>query len=563
MRLPLRPPAALPRDEMLRAAAERLGADTGARPAWIGDPADPGWLLLEEAAWSAEGALAAADPTRPERSAALATALGARQRAAVPAVGVVGLVVANPGLLEDGPEHERLQVVDSHAEERAGVVYVLVEPCPAVVGRIDVEGHDHVLHVEEHLGVARVAVGQGGARGGDISVTTPAGAAVPHARRWFDGGAERIWILTIPLAVGTGPAELRIAAPPGAAAVLNPAVVVNAPRSSVDRDVPVPVVGLGRWDLSAAQDIRWGAGRTEALVGGRGLAEALERLEGGSSGFPAWRPEKLPDLSIVAVADSLLFRREAVDTATGRVRSATDASAVRLAWVRTTCGSAGNAPAGALRFALQAPDVQVKVLDVTAPWPIDGGRDAETPAAFLGRLAAGAGPEAHGYGALPGDLEDRLRLRLADAALDWVVRVWDRQDRELLRLLAWGSLPLVSAGTGGPTVLSEERDADLIVAAGPREAAHWTAADVSRAHAVMTAWFVDARNAQDRFSTWCHLPLRRLRAVVPTAADLPLPTHGLGDLDDGDILVDAWGERRRPVPGAVLLDAVIVEREDR
>lgn len=142
------PPDALKidREELLRDVRERLEASAPAFASSF-DPANPAWIVLQEAAWMVERLSERLDQWPWASLQQFAHLVGARLRPAVPALGVVVVDPAEPGVLDLAPNPARWRLFASRTEERGLVEFAFAETGVPV-------------HVAALVGLARLRDGE-------------------------------------------------------------------------------------------------------------------------------------------------------------------------------------------------------------------------------------------------------------------------------------------------------------------------------------------------------------------------------------------------------------------
>jgi len=247
---------------------------------------------------------------------------------------------------------------------------------------------------------------------------------------------------------------------------------------------------------------------------------------------------------------------------------------VSIDWYRRTDGAGGAVAAGQVHFVEQRVGAKPAIAAASNPYPMIGGRAAESPEACIERV----------YGAnreqpmLPLEFEQDLLRCLGRRGLGWWARVWSYSERYMFELRMWQQLPLKQPSrtplddpTGEYAVRarpSEVEDADetvLVVALGPMQGREPT--EMAWARKSAQTWFRRLRQRYPMLQSMELVPFRALTLFtpVPISTERPLPDHGFFALPEETLrsgwVEDSSGERRRLVRDLVLVDAAIVRIE--
>ncbi len=545
MRVPLPTPSVLRRQDLQGEAQERLSELEPLAVARLGDPTDPGWLLVEEAAWRAETLSAAAGTYGDGLTLSLMASFGVHLRPATPALGMVSVDAEEHGTLERGEDEDGTVFLTPESESLASVRMVMLEAqVPLVAGAL--EGGlitlDPVPTRRVSLRVVlRLAPG--------ARTTTKAKAGESPLRTsvaWRlerGAGADVLEAIQVEVPAGVRVVALQFSGHTPGACFLNPALVLNAPRTADGRAVWLPIRGPGRLDPLTGAPLS-PASLAPHLGRGAQIDDLLDRL-------PLTCATSADDRIKISIdfddtnACLLLFR--------DRGEGASEQAILR--WLRQTDGARGNVEADLVRIVAQKEEVRPRLRGVTNPFPITGGRDRERDADAMARI--------YGAGLTPlGEFEARMTEALARAGLPWHVRLWSEADWRLHEVRSWDELRTVTgeaASAEGSIIRELLQAGTLLAAVGPLTG---TASETeqARARALLIAWFDAHRVPHPGLRKLHVLPLRRLSLRTTLSSWSPaLPSFIVPGTSDADWLEDAHGERRRADVRALLLDGAITQ----
>ncbi len=222
-------------------------------------------------------------------------------------------------------------------------------------------------------------------------------------------------------------------------AILNPALVLNAPEGHDGRTVRVGLKA-GEIDLLWPDlvDQRVLARVAEGFPGAtaRPLREMLDRLEVAKLSVrkQGVLQEELRDWSRMRLDPSVGRAQFGVPDHRGE-RALPAGVDVQVRSYRRTSGARGNLDEGQVIGFEQAETDRPRILGVTNPLPTHLGEDTESASQAVYRMF---GPERGEVPTVPSDLERIARDGLGPDEQGWMVRVWTHAERVLLDARFWG-----------------------------------------------------------------------------------------------------------------------------